>query len=471
MNRGNLLLIGGACVLAAGVTLAVTASPLIATGLAIILCLAIALMKYPWMGIAFLAVYLPFNGVVSSLLVKLGQAQFATVFGAAKDGVLILLFVLVVFSPRIARVRPELFIIVLTIVGLGAVSGIGSSNVEQAAYGWRNDFLPLLLIIIVPAVLDRVNASRISTVVVVAGQGAGIVAIATWSRGIEWLYVLGRLPVPEGERFPSSLFSANSIEPRAFSPFSAPNEMAVGFLIIMSFIWMMGDRKFGTRIALSVLPVVAIVLSESRSGLLGLACLAVVVVCLKLRDIRPGVALAFASISGVAIGLTALAYVNVRIETGNDPSIGGHAASLRESLQLLVQHPLGIGLGQVGPRALRYDDNPVLVESFLLLLALESGPLVLVLYLALAGRIVSLAVKEPRAGAAHLGLVAIAASLVSQIVLPTMQDGAVSYLLWIAVGIGLLHGQKRPGAGETDGVTSSGDAAFSRPESVLVGRR
>lgn len=471
MNRGNLLLVGGASVLAAGVTLAVTSSPLIALGLTITICLAIALMKYPWIGIAFLAVYLPFNGVVSSLLTKAGQAQLATVFGAAKDGVLLLLFVLVVFSPRIARVRPELFIIVLTIVGLGAVSGIGTSNVEQAAYGWRNDFLPLLLIIVVPAVLDRVTASRVSTVVVVAGQLAGLVALATWSRGIEWLYTLGRLPVPEGERFPSSLFSANSIEPRAFSPFSAPNEMALGFLIILSFIWMVGDRRPRTRIALSILPVVAIALSESRSGLLGLACLAVVIACLKLRDIRPGVALAFASIAGVAIGLTAVAYVNVRIETGSDPSIGGHAASLTESLQLLVQHPLGIGLGQVGPRALRYEDNPVLVESFLLLLALESGPLVLALYLALGGRIVYLAAKEPTAGAAHLGLVAIVASLVSQIVLPTMQDGAISYLLWIAVGIGLMHGQKRPDAQTTDGSVSSSEVQPARPDSVLVGKR
>jgi putative inorganic carbon (HCO3(-)) transporter len=471
MNRGNLLLVGGASVLAAGVTLAVTSSPLVALGLAATICLGIVLMKYPWVGIAFLAVYLPFNGLVSSLLATLGQVQLATVFGAAKDGILILLFVLVVFSPRIARVRPELFIIVLTLVALGAVSGMGTPNVEQAAYGWRNDFLPLLLIIVVPAVLDRVSASRVSAVVVVTGQLAGLVALATWSRGIEWLYILGRLPVPEGERFPSSLFSANSIEPRAFSPFSAPNEMALGFLIIVAFIWMMGDLRLRTRLVLSVLPVAAIALSESRSGLLGLACLAVVIVCLKLRDIRPGVALAFASIAGLAIGLTAVAYVNVRIETGSDPSIGGHAASLTESLQLLVQHPLGVGLGQVGPRALRYDDNPVLVESFLLLLALESGPLVLALYLALVGRIVYLAVKEPRAGAAHLGLVAIAASLVSQIVLPTMQDGAVSYLLWIAVGIGLLHGEKRAGADESPGAPSSSDVEPSRPGSVPVGKR
>jgi hypothetical protein len=71
-----------------------------------------------------------------------------------------------------------------------------------------------------------------------------------------------------------------------------------------------------------------------------------------------------------------------------------------------------------------------------LLQALESGLLVLVAYLFTVGRIVRVSARA--GGEAFLAVAAIAATLISQLVLPTMQDGPVSFTFWMVMGLALV---------------------------------
>jgi hypothetical protein len=121
-----------------------------------------------------------------------------------------------------------------------------------------------------------------------------------------------------------------------------------------------------------------------------------------------------------------------------DPSLGGHAVSLTDTIPVILQNPFGLGVGQVGPRAAQFDDAAH-VESFWLLLALEAGIFVLLLFVVLLVRLVVLGLRGGTQQS-YLAVAAIAGTLVSQIVLPTLQEGAVSYTLWITVGIGIAAG-------------------------------
>jgi hypothetical protein len=81
-------------------------------------------------------------------------------------------------------------------------------------------------------------------------------------------------------------------------------------------------------------------------------------------------------------------------------------------------------------------EHPYHVESFWLLVGLESGILVMLVFIALLTRLCVIGIRA-KTGMAFLAPAAVLGSLVSQLVLPTLQVGAVSFTLWIVVGIGL----------------------------------
>jgi hypothetical protein len=146
--------------------------------------------------------------------------------------------------------------------------------------------------------------------------------------------------------------------------------------------------------------------------------------------------------AAVAVSVGALVGALALLISSGDPSIGGHQASLSQSLNLLLAHPFGLGTGVVGPRATRFANSGVLTESFFLVIALEAGVLALVCYI---GVMIAAGVTLMRARLASgtnndlivLGVAAMAASVPSQLVLPTLQDGAVSWLLWLIVAVSI----------------------------------
>ncbi|KSU53646.1 O-antigen ligase family protein [Microbacterium enclense] len=423
-----------------------------------------------WLGILALAFVLPANGVISAFL----HGAAATAFGAVKDALVLGLFVLVVVTGRLRRVPVPIVVLVLMIVSLGLVSGAWTSSLTQAAYGWRNDFLPFLALIVAPAILDRRHVPILATVFVVVSQAAAITTIVTWSQGLKWLFTLGVFPVPVGAPFPSSLFVAGSIVPRGFSPYAAPNESAAVATMMLAVLWTRPRWPLWLKGALTLLPLVAIYLTQSRSGYIGLALLAAALVSWAIFRARPEMMWAFLTImagAGVA-GVTLYLFIDKVVSHVADPSLIGHSDSLLENIPFLVTHPFGYGLGMVGPRALNYSSDAILVESFFLLLAIESGILVMLLFAALLVYLFQGGVRA-RTLDGFLPAALIAGSVVSFTVLPTLQEGPVAYTLWILCGMGVVAARAGgvAGAAQTSSLGAPVESRVVAAESDAVPSR
>ena len=384
-----------------------------------------AVLHNPAAGVGFLVVLLPANNLISQLL---GGGGKATAFGAVKDAVLLLLLVAAVQRRAIRR---DLAPLVVGVAVFGLIGFAYASSVSNGLYGWRNDYEPVLLLLAAPAVLNPAQVERVKTGIVAAGQVVAAVGVLTWQRGLSWLYTVH---VASPGVYPFQYFSSGNHRPRAFSPLAAPNELGAYLDITLAVIVTRSDWTVKRRAVLCVLPLVGIYLARSRSGLIGAALLFAVIAVRAVKH-RSGTNAA----AGLAtvLGLTLLAVLlrflhNGGIASTGDLSLTGHAQSLQTGIADAVTHPLGYGLGNVGPRALLTSQNPVLVESFWLLMALESGLLVLAAYLLLLGRITIRAVKAD----AVLVVACVAATLTTQLVLPTMQDGAVSFMFWLVIGLG-----------------------------------
>lgn len=446
MTRSTIAAAGGAVVL---VALVLAFGPIAVLGGVLAFAGIVTILRFPLVGLYALAVLLPFNALVS----QVAPGSFGTAYGLIKDAVVALLLVVAIVNRRIGRVAPPIVVLVSLVVLLPIVSGLFSPSVDQALYGWRNDYEPLLLLIIVPALVDAHQIRRLLLAIIVMAQISAVVAVATWTMGVQWLLDIGRLPVPAGERFPTSLFSSGSLDPRAFSPYVAPNEMAAAMLVAVAAVWCAPALRTRHRLLLTVLPATAVALSESRSGLFGGIILAAVLIARALRKSSAVLAAGFLTLAGVAIVAAASIYIGDALRQETDTSFGGHADSLQEGFEQLLLHPLGMGLGVVGPRAAQFESS-YHVESFWLLIALESGPLVLLLFLALLGSIASRALKSS-SPAGFLAAAAISATLVSQLVLPTLQEGPVSFLLWLVVGLSIVA--------ERDDVATAGEEEAVSP--------
>lgn len=388
-------------------------------------------IRFPVVGVFTLVLILPFNALVSQVL----EGAAAGVYGALKDGLLALILINAIATRRVRLVPRPVTVLVSLLVLVPWMSALFTPSLEQALFGWRNDYEPLLLLIGVAAVLEQRHIRPLMLTIAFMAQLSATVSIVTWNRGLEWLFDIGRLPVVDQRDFPTSLFSQGSLTPRAFSPYVAPNELAAAMLISLAVIWCMPAVRGRSRLLLTILPVIALALAESRSGLLGGAVLFMILSARAIRGRSPLLANGFLLLAGFGVAFGALLFILDSLSNESDSSFGGHADSLQDSLREMILHPLGRGLGTVGPRALQFEGS-YHVESFWLLLALESGIAVLILFLSLIGY---LAVQGARSktSTGYVITAALAATVVSQIVLPSLQEGPVSFLLWLVGGLAL----------------------------------
>ena len=441
------------------------------------LAMVLLLLRFPTLGLYLLVILVPFNGLITQLA---EENALATVYGASKDAILLGLLVVAIVSGKIRRVPGWLVALVVLMVTVPLISAVFSPSLGQASYGWRNDYEPLLMLLVVPALIESRTVSRLLATFVLVMEISAVMAVVTWNRGIQWLTDIGRLPVADPEDFPTSLFSSGSVRPRAFSPFVAPNEMAVVMAAAVAVIWLIPRLRTSHRLVLSVLPIAAIVLSESRSGILGLIVLLCVLAARGIHRRSPLLTGGFIIIAVVGVVTGAFLYITNRLGDSGDPSVGGHSLSLESGIRTLLENPLGLGLGVVGPRAAQYADS-YHVESFLLLLALESGIAVLAVYVLLMWRVARVSLHGGSDGILFLPAAVLAATAVSQMVLPTFQEGAVSFLIWLVVGVGLAKVFARDSAKPLDdeavivrrtgrasaGRANPGQARTSRP----IGKR
>lgn len=437
----------------------------VATGLVVVLMFGSLLWTRPSLAIVLAVPLLLANDLISMLL---GEGATAVAFGSIKDLGLLLLLAVALHRRRSSLygswVRP-----ILVLLGIALLGVLSSPSLAQGFYGLRNGYMPLLWVLVCAALVGPTAIRRVFAMVVWSGQLAAAVAVWSNLRALSWLFQMGVLPPGPGEPYPASYFSSGSRVPRAFSPFVGPNELALGMIVVVGVVAADSRRGLASRTALLVLPVAAILLTRSRSGLLGLVLLFAFLVIRHVDRAgghsRFALTLIFSALLGALIAIYVLR-PDAPIQA--DLSIQGHTASLKETLDRIIDHPFGYGTGSVGPRAARFTDAPILTESYVLLVALEAGVVACLTYLLVLRHFVATLSSRVQDDRVAAGLAVLVGSLISQMVLPAMQSTAVASLVWITVGTSLAavrHSQARGQvAAVSDGAEHPGRAGSRHQE-------
>ncbi|OGJ59912.1 hypothetical protein A2881_02140 [Candidatus Peribacteria bacterium RIFCSPHIGHO2_01_FULL_55_13] len=224
------------------------------------------------------------------------------------------------------------------------------------AFGFKYDFLPLVAFLI----LRRVPWSPwfISTAVAVllsVGAVVAVYGIAAIFLPMSWFTALGysdlhSLYVPGGPLAPFQQIESIGIR-RMQSVMSGPNQMGLWLLIPWSiaFVDLVRRRSFAGLLVCSLL-VVGILLSFSRSAWIAAAVIGAVVAWKHLSRKQMVMAASFLIVLAV-IAVAAFPSIVLRAT-----STTGHIDRPLQALQIMKEHPLGLGLGSAGPASNRFSD-------------------------------------------------------------------------------------------------------------------
>ena len=254
--------------------------------------------------------------------------------------------------------------------------------------------------------------------------------------------------------------------PRAVSTATGPNQLAVYlsfFILLLSYnlvLWRQPQRRL-LLVSLLVILVTCLLLTFSRGGFLvvAVAVVAWMAIVVYERGIKRSVRkiaqnpLSLLSIIVVVallvVGLVVSGFATrvVRGLTGRDPAATAHQDSMTYTLNYVAQHPLGIGMGMVGERALQFSAEADVqhTESTYLQVAMETGVFgMILLFVALGSLLATLwrlrkkrrALGDPwGAMLAEIALVLWIGVMVDFIVTPLLQNFMSIGYLWFIAGV------------------------------------
>ena len=403
-SEAPLFYIGG-LVLAMGLAGLMLVSPF--AGLALVfaaLMITLAWLR-PFYLLVLLILGLPFHVFASRAMVGLFNVSQGAVelFAFWKEGVMALLIGVLLlrrlFGQDRFKVRLYPFDLGLACIALlmGAYILVGPL-LNVGIYGFRNYLEPLVIFYLLrtvpvsPRQLRFLVLAMLAVLVVMALVGIYQVAFWNFNDLYNWGFreADGTIPnafyTAEVERQPHL---------RAIGTVTSPNELGLMLVLAIALALvfaLQSQRPLWQRAALLTISAVcgvAVLLTYSRSSLVGLLSMvaALAVLEIGLRNLAPALRYALRS-PGTILALIALAALLVigaervglaaRITRGinlNDPSAVGHLASYEASIPFILDHPLGIGTGMAGPRALKFSDKIKIehVESSWLQMMMEIG--------------------------------------------------------------------------------------------------
>lgn len=274
-----------------------------------------------------------------------------------------------------------------------------------------------------------------------------------------------------GQVLPYSFTASWGGEPRlrAAGTYESPNELGLGLIIVV--LALIGPRfaSFdGHGLAVCIgLALSAVVLSFSRSAALGAIIGIFVALVVGWPYIRKHglfhdrispisvLLILVPLVSGLGIFLLSggIEFVAATV-SGTDTSAAARPSSIRVGLSALFDHPFGLGLGTVGPKALLLDNGALQTENWYLVFGLQTGWLPLttlgLLLLSLGSGIwhrcrsiarglapVALAQREDHLTVLmSLGaLASFLAALTGALVIPALLDLPVAILLWTMLAV------------------------------------
>lgn len=383
---------------------------------------------------ALLVLVLFSNDLASQLL----HGPVRLTFASIKD---VLLLVLVIPAVRrLSLVPRNMRWAVASILALVALAALRAPNLQAAVLEFRAVYWGLFLLLTAVVLASESLQRVVSTSLIVTGNLAAGAAIATNAFGMAWIDRVAR----SGGQIASNYFTyLDPSHPRAFTPFLEPNGLGAAMtLVIVSTVAGSPGKRRSYWLVLP-LPVVALVLSASRSAILGLGLGLLVWAMTSHRAISVlwvgRARLWFAGgLVALAVGLLVIG-VEYASRSG-DPSARFHLHTLLDGPRTVLSHPFGLGLGRVGPRASIAFAHAIGVESSFLFIALELGVFGLGSFLWLLGILSVRYLRGVRWGsdpvglAGRRGLATLAAALPTIILLGMIQATPTVWLWWLVWG-------------------------------------
>jgi len=204
----------------------------------------------------------------------------------------------------------------------------------------------------------------------------------------------------------------------------------------------------------AVLIAAGLTMTLTRSAVFA-ALVGVTVVAVRRRE-RGRIALFGALVFiGLLVAISTLdlqQYVKATVTSGADPSVVGHRTSLVRGVAAVLENPLGLGAGTVGPRKLVKNEDALHFESSYLAIAVEYGVVGGLLFAAfvLACLWYLLRLPDPAGFAAFSILLAFALLLAQG---PLHLDMPLACWVWVPVGLGISRAAesmpvRSPGLGQ-----------------------
>lgn len=443
-------------------------------------------------------------------------ASRVTLLSLWKEAILVLLFgVLVVqhlTGRRRIRFRAYHFDLwLLALVVLAAAYIIVANTAAIGIFGFRNYLEPLALLFLARLLpYDRRDLQKLLVVLLMVAAAVAAYGIYQ-AQFIDFPTMISMGYVDEYGNLPFAFKTAlQDFEPRprAISTVTGPNQLAIYLnlfilLCTSALVYLRrGSQKDRTQRAIRTgqglmsppaalgLPLllglfgVCLLLTFSRGGLLALAVSLLTWAAMLIYDHgikqswrelthRPWLMAALAAIGMLAVAgliLSGFARRVLRGLTGQDPAALGHLSSMDQALNFISDHPLGIGLGMAGPRALRFISEAQVqhTESTYLQFGMETGlvgmALLLVLLLSLMATLWRLRQKNRRTGdrwaqaLTEVAFIAWAGALAVFTVTPLMQNFLVASYLWLLAGFA-FHLDAYPSARPAQVTTAAGAQA------------
>lgn len=287
MLLGLMVVIAGAALSACFAWLAI---PIIIALVLFVAALVLILDK-PWMGVLLTAFFLPFERIGGFDLVGQNTIKINQLFAAATIVAWLLCYLIIT---KKAATRTPLIWPILAYLAVATVSLLNAKNFERGAMIWLFTFFVMIFALIIPQVVT--TASQARKVILALLISAGLVALFG-------LYqfagdVVGLPPTLTGlrEQYTNSVFGFPRIHSTALEPLYFANYLlipiALGFMI-----WVTARPDPSKRLQLRkikishrtillgilVISVLALILTLSRGGFLGLAATGAVLLALSWR--------------------------------------------------------------------------------------------------------------------------------------------------------------------------------------------
>jgi len=431
----------------------------------------------------FLITLLPLHALAVTVLTKVvGEVGGPMAIIAIWKEMLLLIIVGFAFFEIIRRGFQKKFdaldaLIVLALLYSLLIHPWDASNGKISyLYGFRYDFVPLIAFLI----LRRVQWSQefwkaAGKVLVLMGSLVAVYGLLTLILPDRWFLWLGysalhSLYIPDGPIAAFQFVSETGIR-RIQSTFSGPNQL--GLWLLLPFALSLRSKPMSMWRICSIVMMFAIFFTFSRAAWIG----ALVVVVLFLRSLVRRRAIALGVLAIIMIGISAtLMFPTVILRP---LSSSAHLARPLQAIRMIVDHPIGHGLGYAGPASNRISDAcvflppesdtswatpfpnlcvfvlggqvqptdrdcrcPVLPENWYLQWGVEMGVVGLIIAL-LIPFFVLRQLMQRKEGETFAVFIALS---VAALFLHAFEDSAVSYTLWILLSgtLPLWRVQKAP---------------------------